>query len=226
MNNLSENELNLIKSKVSINRFVLESTMTKKLGTEFYKKLMNEKILESDKGKAKFNISFWNEYIKQKQKPKPKKTRKKSAKRTPTSSLNETLIESHIMNLLNPKFDSLVNMINNLDYRLKNIENKTSPSEPVTKSITSSEFKEILKKKYDLINFNERRGGMIPIPQLWDELHKEGIDRQQFEQELFVLERERVIELQIASDPILVKEREKSIEHPSRGLINYVVWRR
>ncbi len=95
-----------------------------------------------------------------------------------------------------------------------------------SKSFSSDQFTSELKNAYETINSNEGRGGMVPIPKLWDALSIIGVPRSQFEDELFRLEKERVIELQIASDPKLVNDKDKSIQHPSHGLLNYVVWRR
>lgn len=93
-----------------------------------------------------------------------------------------------------------------------------------TQSKVGTTFKKDLKQEYDSM-FKEKRGSMVRIPDLWYKMRRKGYNREEFEEGLFELEKQRIIELQIASDKRLVKDKEDAIDHPSRGLINYVVWR-
>ncbi|OLS19275.1 MAG: hypothetical protein HeimC3_46410 [Candidatus Heimdallarchaeota archaeon LC_3] len=146
------------------------------------------------------------------------------------TSLTMMEIESHMLNVFDSKFEALTNMVSNLELRLKKIEviskSNLQSSKVSEKHLNSRDFLIILKEKYNKINISERKGGMVPIPKLWHEMDLENISRSQFESELFDLEKERIIELQTASDPKIVRDRDKSIYHPSRGLINYVIWRK
>ena len=85
-------------------------------------------------------------------------------------------------------------------------------------------FQSDLKQEYDSMH-TERRGSMVRIPDVWQKMEKKGYTRKEFEKELFTMEKKREIELQTASDPKLVKDKKDAIDHPSRGLITYVVWR-
>ena len=107
------------------------------------------------------------------------------------------------------------------------------------KTMTPKTFESSLKKEFDLINSTERKGGTVPINDLYHEM-KGKISKKQFREQLIRLEGERKIDLQTASDHKLVKDRSGSFtvdhkgriveyddQHPTnRGLINYVVWRR
>ena len=127
-----------------------------------------------------------------------------------------------ILEVIKPLLKTLEDRIE----RLENSINRKIPSKDQKTTFSFPEFQNRIKFHYNEINREERRGGMVPIPHLWDRLHKEGINRKDFEDGLFELERQRIIELQIASDPKIVREPDKAIYHPSRGMINYVIWRR
>jgi len=90
---------------------------------------------------------------------------------------------------------------------------------------SKTNFKHDFQQEYDSMH-TERRGSMVRIPDLWKKMEKKGYSRKEFEKELFAMEKKREIELQTASDPKLVKDKKDAIDHPSRGLITYVVWRR
>ena len=91
----------------------------------------------------------------------------------------------------------------------------------------SVQFKHDLKKEYDLINEQKRAGGMVRIPDLWREMKNAGYSRAEFERELFRLEKERIIEMQSASQPRFIPEHDRKlgIPLPQRGHLNYVVFR-
>jgi hypothetical protein len=90
---------------------------------------------------------------------------------------------------------------------------------------TKTNFKQDFQQEYDLM-YAERKGSMVRIPDLWQKMKNKGYSRKEFEKELFAMEKKREIELQTASDPRLVKDKKDAIDHPSRGLITYVVWRK
>ncbi|HKZ40868.1 MAG TPA: hypothetical protein VJ044_07880, partial [Candidatus Hodarchaeales archaeon] len=135
---------------------------------------------------------------------------------------------------LEKKIDALALSLSSLGSRFSLLESRVSSledqakasSKVVIKPLSSDEFKSKLRRRFDSLNLDRRYGGLVPIPELWDAMSREGINRQQFEQGLFDLERSSVIDLQIASDTTLVKEPEKAIKHPTRGLVAYVGWRR
>lgn len=192
------------------------------------------------KVKKDFGVSFWkyvsdddllnkiSEVIQQKNidisasldRKKPTKAKKTLKKRLSTQS--STSLEPIIISLIQPYFIRLEKRIEVLESHLLG---KTQ-SETKKAEFNLEDFPTRLKFHYGKINSEERRGGMVPIPKLWDSLKVEGFSRESFVNGLFELERKRIIELQTASDPKVVREAEKAIDHPSRGLINYVIWRR
>lgn len=91
----------------------------------------------------------------------------------------------------------------------------------------SAQFEHDLKKSYDMINEQQRAGGMVRIPDLWREMKGHDYSRAEFERELFRLEKERTIEMQAASQPRFIPEydRKLGIPLPRRGHLNYVVFR-
>lgn len=219
MSILTENEIDVIRSNVKSNIAVKSETLIGKIGKELYDKCIDDNLLELKTGKAKFNVSAWKII-------KPKKTTVKKTTKAQKVSFDIKQYEDEIKEIIKKETDKIFPLIQELEERIKVLEKLTAEEVQQNKKYSSDDFKELLKEEYNRINFMEKRGGMVPIPNLWDELTKKGIGRNQFEEELFKLEKERIIELQIASDPKLVKEKDKSINHPSRGLINYVVWRR
>ncbi|MFX0171974.1 MAG: hypothetical protein ACFE9L_08645 [Candidatus Hodarchaeota archaeon] len=90
-----------------------------------------------------------------------------------------------------------------------------------------SDFEYDLKREFDFINENKRAGNMVRIPDLYHEM-KDQYSKEEFQQKLLELEKERVIELQAASDQKVIPETERDIgiSHQSRGHLNYVVWRK
>lgn len=129
-------------------------------------------------------------------------------------------------------------------------EKKTSSTELGTtkknktvkkKTISSDKFENKLKKEYELINKEGRRGGTVNIPDLYREMSSD-VSKSQFRKELLKLERERVIDLQTASDTKFLKNKEGSffvdskgrpqdfdssyLGKTKRGFVHYVVWRR
>jgi len=138
------------------------------------------------------------------------------------SALDLTTLEPMIEKIISPRLESLENRILELERLIKS--NKTDTFEK--KIMSKKNFQERLRYHYNRMNTQERRGGMVPIPRLWDELSVDGFSRNDFVSGLYELERQRIIELQTASDPKVVRDAEKAIDHPSRGLINYVIWRR
>lgn len=87
-----------------------------------------------------------------------------------------------------------------------------------------SDFEYDLYRAMRELDLQGRRGGLIPLPMLRREMSN--YSRDDFDRELFKLERVRRIDLQTASDPKLLKEPDLAIIHPSRGYINYALIRR
>ena len=149
-------------------------------------------------------------------------SRQKSAKKLTAKEKDELLL-------------TLIEKVKELDSRMSILEKTVGGKDSsqinigtanLSTTISSYEFTNLLRKSYDLINFQEKRGGLIPIPKLWDEMNKKGVSRSQFENELYSLEIKGVIDLQTAGDSSLIKDSDKSLKHHTRGLINYVVWRK
>jgi len=149
-------------------------------------------------------------------------TKVKSTRKPRAASLDPSSLEPIIVSLIQPYFIRLEKRIEVLETKILG----TFPTEIAKTEFSLENFSTRLKLHYEKINSEERRGGMVPIPKLWDKLQNEGFNREHFNSGLFELERQRVIELQTASDPKIVHESDKAIKHPSRGLINYVIWRR
>ena len=152
-------------------------------------------------------------------------TSKAVAPSIPTRSVSVpdlTTLEPMIVKIISPRLEVLENRILELERLFKS--NKIDTIE--IKAFSEKKFHDRLRYHYNIINTEERRGGMVPIPKLWDKLQIEGFSRNNFVSGLFELERKRIIELQTASDPKVVRGAEKAIKHSSRGLINYVIWRR
>lgn len=139
-----------------------------------------------------------------------------------SGALDLTSLEPMIEKIISPRLEVIENRIFELEKYITSKQRGTTGK----KVFSDEEFLQRLRYHYDVINTQERRGGMVPIPKLWDNLQLEGCTRDSFTSGLFRLERQRIIELQTASDPKVVREAEKAINHPSRGLINYVIWRR
>ena len=141
-----------------------------------------------------------------------------------------TEIKQYIQEQIQSSINEIKGSLSNLETRISSVEKhlslNTSTGLPSNVTLNREEFASKLRQKYDFINNNERHGGMVPIHELWDEFRRDGIGRDQFVNGLYELEKARIIDLQIASDPKFIKEPEKAIRNPTRGLINYVVWRR
>lgn len=151
---------------------------------------------------------------------KPKRTPRKT--RSTQQTLDTSSLEPLIMEIINPYLKGFEMRIIALEKRIESSILANSGR----KEFRFDSFSSSLRSHYEQINTVERRGGMVPIPKLWDKLQIEGFSRDDFVNGLFELERQRTIELQTASDPKVVRDVEKAIDHPSRGLINYVIWRR
>ena len=220
MDPLNDKEMEIIRTKVTTNSAVKPDTLVNKIGQELYDTCLNNHLIEINSGKAKFSSDFWVS-VKPKKPPANKATVAKAASKSTykIADAEKDIIE------LKEEIKNIKQQLTVFTSFIEKIDGSSINKVP-NKKMSSEEFKKELKTSYDTINFNERRGGMIPIPKLWDELSKKGVERTQFEDELFKLEKEQIIELQIANDPKLVSDQKKSIQHPSRGLINYVVWRR
>lgn len=95
-----------------------------------------------------------------------------------------------------------------------------------TQKLGTTESK--IKFHFDKINKETRAGNMVRIPELWRKVKKEGISRKEFEKTLYKLEKERKIDLQVASATYVIKPEDKKLgmPHSTRGHINYVVWRK
>ena len=152
-----------------------------------------------------------------------KREPKKVKLKVTTLARDMKTLEPLIMQLIAPRFDALEKRLMRLEQTFTSMKIKfEEPSKP----FSINDFQDRLRHYYEIINTQERRGGMVPIPKLWDKLQSEGFSRENFVSGLYELERQRAIELQTASDPKVVREADKAITHPSRGLINYVIWRR
>ena len=81
-----------------------------------------------------------------------------------------------------------------------------------------------LKNHWSELDRTYSWGGRVEIPTLRRRMGH--ISDANFEKQLLELEKQRIIDLQIASDPSAVNFPEKGIQHPVRGLIYYVIWRK
>lgn len=179
------------------------------------------------KGKRKSRFDFTEEAVelfKSVETPKPKRAsrKKRATKRVPKQTLDTASLEPLIVGIVDPYLKDFEIRIIALEKKLDYAIGLTK----ATKEFSIESFRSSLRSHYEKINTEERRGGMVPVPKLWDKLQIDGFSRNDFVSGLFELERQRTIELQTASDPKVVRDAEKAIDHPSRGLINYVIWRR
>ena len=149
---------------------------------------------------------------------------KRKGRRTKPTTLDLKTLQPLVLQIMNPYFESLEKRISSLEETL--VSSSVVKEDKSTSIFDANKFLDDLKHHYDWINTRERKGGMVPIPGLWDMLKKDGYKREDFENGLFELEKNRTIDLQVASDHKLLKEPEKAIKHSKRGYINYVVWRR
>ena len=179
------------------------------------------------KGRKKSRFDFTEvavELFKSAEIPKSKKIprKKRPPKRVTKQTLDTASLEPLIMGIVDPYLKGFEMRIIALEKKL----DSTIGSTKATKEFSIDIFRSSLRSHYEKINTEERRGGMVPVPRLWDKLQIDGFSRNDFVSGLFELEHQRTIELQTASDPKVVRDAEKAIDHPSRGLINYVIWRR
>ena len=133
---------------------------------------------------------------------------------------NEENLEKLILSIVKQQLEPIYR-------RLEKLENLNNSNKYLSNSdfMNEEEFRKKLKERYDKINLNEQKGGMVPIPSLKNEFKEENLTEDHFKKYLFNLERKRVIDLQIASDRKGIPNPELGIDDKVRGLIYYVVWR-
>ena len=106
-----------------------------------------------------------------------------------------------------------------------------------------STLREDIKKSFVKINENGDKSGTVELGDIWNELKGE-YPKKNIRETLLKMERERIIDLQTASDPKAIRKTDLGFyiqadqsfadydPYPSafksgrRGYINYVVWRR
>jgi hypothetical protein len=93
--------------------------------------------------------------------------------------------------------------------------------------ITTKEFESLLKRAYiDLKEKEPRFQGLIPLDLIKKWINKEiTISMNFFKTILLELEKQRVIDLQIAYDASSIKEPKYGIDIPGRGLVYFLVFR-
>lgn len=203
-----------------------EAQLKRYITSKAFNLLLNKELIYQlpSKGKAKSRFAFTDEAKKLFAEVKVKKPVKPRKKAKPKSiAIDRVFLEPIVKEIIHPYFETLENRIKTLE---QHVITTTTVSTSVETIYDQEKFVSRLKYYYEKINSEERRGGMVPIPKLWDKLQIEGFSRNNFVSGLFELERQRIIELQTASDPKVVRGAEKAIKHSSRGLINYVIWRR
>ena len=122
--------------------------------------------------------------------------------------------------------DPILERITNIEKNIESINNNLKKSDQELKNLSKIEFVKKLKIFYDKIDIQHGRGGMIPIPLIWNKFKDERIQWEHFINYLYELEKERVIDLQIASDSKLIPNPELAIDDSFRGLLYYIVWRK
>ena len=97
-----------------------------------------------------------------------------------------------------------------------------------TKTAKLGTTKSKIKYHFDTINRKDRAGNMVRIPDLYEKVKKDNVSWKEFKKTLFELEKERVIDLQVASAHYLIPKEEHKyfLEKGSRDQIFYVVWRK
>lgn len=191
------------------------------------KKLLFEKTPAKGRRKARYDF---NEEAKSLfsvvEIPKLKKAPRRKRAARPT--IDAATIKPMVISVIEPYLKGFEARILALEKKIDTVVSSDSIKNSTTtrRKFNLDNFSSKLRTYYEKINTEERRGGMVPIPRLWDELRVDGFSRNDFVSGLFELERQRIIELQTASDPKVVRDAKKAINHPSRGLINYVIWRR
>jgi len=85
-----------------------------------------------------------------------------------------------------------------------------------------------IKYHFDTINQEKRAGNMVRIPDLYEKVKKDDVSWKEFKKTLFELEKERVIDLQVASAHYLIPKEEHKyfLNKGKRDQIFYVVWRK
>ncbi len=147
----------------------------------------------------------------------PSRGRAASSTTAMKSLIEETLIpyKSMIENL-DKKLDLILNRLNSTN----NIIPTSQPKEVVP----LDSFIKTLKENWIDLDRQYRWGGRVEIPMLRRRFRH--MPDPEFDEKLLDLEKRRIIDLQIASDPTVVQFPDKGIQHPSRGLIYYIIWRK
>ena len=135
-------------------------------------------------------------------------------------------LEKLITSIIQTKLDPILERITNIEKNIESINNNLKKSDQELKNLSKIEFVKKLKIFYDKIDIQHGRGGMIPIPLIWNKFKDERIQWEHFINYLYELEKERVIDLQIASDSKLIPNPELAIDDSIRGLLYYIVWRK
>jgi len=150
--------------------------------------------------------------------PEKKKTKKKPAPKEIKSIIIETLAPiQKMMQEMDSKLNQIMNHLG-----LLNPPTDTVLQQP--RRVSLEEFKEELRKNWVELDRIYRWGGRVEIPILRKRMSSLSSD--EFTHFLFELEKQRIIDLQIASDPSVVDSPEDGIQHPTRGLIYYIIWRK
>lgn len=94
-------------------------------------------------------------------------------------------------------------------------------------SITLKEFQPLLKRTYKDLNEREARfQGVIPLDLIKKQINKKvQLSEVLINDHLLELEKQRIIDLQIAYDASSIKEPEYGIDLPGRGLVYFLIFR-
>jgi hypothetical protein len=135
-------------------------------------------------------------------------------------------LEYNILSIMSPQFEHLNLLIKELDQRLIVIEQiikEKFPEIELDSLVTQKQFKKQLFQKYFRLT-NLGSNGSVPIALLWDEMAMDMISRDQFEEGLLLLEKNKIIQLHSIKDPTAIIEPEKSIRDSTRGWITKMSW--
>jgi len=123
-------------------------------------------------------------------------------------------IRNEIANFLGPyikKVDELWNNYKKIDSSKINFDN----------------FRNELKNIYNILNRQNLYGGLVPIPNIKNELKRRKIliSNELIDNYLEQLEKNNTINLVVASDPSRLKDKELGIKNLKRGLLYFIKWK-
>lgn len=201
------------------------TTMTKNLGKDLFQSLVNEKAIIvkgskysfSEEAKKEFHEKFDSEHL--------DKAPSKAAPKDSAITSNELSLEMKVLDAVNSQIEGLNKKIDLLESRMKNLEQLNIIQPKTSNTISSRSFIELLHKNYDLIDYNTKQNGLVSIANLWDKLQKHGVTRMQFENELFTLEKDGVVELKPAKGSKDSLDESKALRTPNGGIIDFIKWK-